>query len=66
MEQNSGATNTHSASFLQTDFSLEVGGISCLIEATPGRCVNMGSTHDDFNSARFDNDDHYCDESRLH
>jgi hypothetical protein len=66
VEHNSGATNTQSASFVQTDFSLEVRGISCLVEATLGRCVNMGSTHDDFNSARFDNDHHYCDDSRLH
>ena len=58
MEHNSGATNTQSARFVQTDFNLEVRGITYLVDASPGSCVKMGSTNDDFNSARFDNDDH--------
>jgi hypothetical protein len=64
MEHNSGHQHTV-REFAQMDPSLEIWEVTCVVEATRGKCVNMGSTDDYFNSTRFDNDDHYCDESRL-
>jgi hypothetical protein len=48
----------HSTNSVQMVFNLNVPGVTILVGATLGRCVKIGSTIDDFNSGRFDNDGH--------